>query len=379
MIRQDLGFYSVGTTLFDSKVAALIDGTKRDIHPKWHFHNDFFDHVDWSQEPIEDIYDLYRERALQLREKYDYLVLMYSGGSDSQTILDVCIKHGIRIDEILVVWAPSLDSTYTPDAADTSWDNVQSEWDFTIQPRLNYLSQHFPWIKITVHDWAKTATEIQLPDDFIADRNHNFTPFAQARWDLTLIPGLADRLSTDQKVGVIFGTDKPRICIKDGAYRFYFLDIVTSAAAAYSASFVRNPINIELFYWSPDSWRILIKQAHLLMKFFDSHPAMQQFIEWPVSFPAHRQFYETASRAIIYPGMNLRFFQAQKYQDLIFGFDTLLFKTGHAEKLKAMQQDNFAHLQKIIDPKYFHKADGGGVSLTGFFTGMWPIKYLNPA
>lgn len=181
MTRLDLGYYTVDGKIFPSKVAALIEGTTRNIHPEWQFHNEFFDRIDWTQEPDVDIYELYRQRAQQIRERYDYLLLMYSGGSDSQTILDVCIKYGIRVDEIVVVWAPSLNGTYTPDANDSSCRNVQSEWDFTIKPRLDYISQQFPGIKITIHDWAKTAAQIKLPDDFIASRNHNFTPFAQAK------------------------------------------------------------------------------------------------------------------------------------------------------------------------------------------------------
>ena len=378
MTRLDLGYYTVDGKIFPSKVAALIEGTRLDIHPAWHFNNEVFGRIDWSQEPAEDIYELYRQRAQQLRDKYDYLVLMYSGGSDSQTIFDVCIKNKIKIDELVIVWAPSLNSTYTPDPTDTSWDNRQSEWDYTIRPRLDHIAQHHPQIKITVHDWAECASRLQLPDDFIADRNHNFTPYAQARWDLTLIPSLADRLDHMTSVGVIFGTDKPRVCIRDGCYQLYFLDILTSNAPSYSAGFMKKSLGIELFYWSPDSWRILAKQSLMIVDFFERNTQLQQFIQWPMSKPANRHFYETVAMGIIYPSMNLQFFQTQKFGSLTFGMDTLLFKTGQQEKLQSLQRDNLAYLQRIIAPKYFNRVNGD-TALTGMVSNWYPVRPVKPA
>lgn len=378
MTRLDLGYYTVDGKIFPSKVAALIEGTRLDIHPAWHFNNEVFDRIDWGQEPAEDIYELYRQRAQQLRDKYDYLVLMYSGGSDSQTIFDVCMENQIKLDEIVVVWAPSLNNTYTPDASDTSWDNRQSEWDFTIKPRLDYIAAHYPHIKITVHDWAQAAKQLKLDDDFILDRNHNVTPYAQARWDLTLIPSLAKQLERNHRVGIVYGTDKPRVCIHEGAYRLYFLDILTSNAPSFSASFLKNSVGIELFYWSPDSHRIIAKQAHLLVRFFENNPHLQQYIHWPLSNPVHRQFYDAVTMSIIYPSMNLRFFQTEKFGSLTFGMDTLLFKIGQEKQLKGLQRDNFSYLQKIIAPKYFKQIDGN-TTLIGLISGMYTIQTIKSA
>jgi hypothetical protein len=375
VINIDTGYYTVGNTVFTSKVAALLEGTKQNIHVEWNFNNEFFDHVDWTVEPSEDIYELYKQRAQQLREKYDYLVLMYSGGSDSQTILDVCLENNIRIDEIVVIWANSLANAHVPNASDYSWTNVLSEWDFNIKQRLQKLANDHPNIKITIHDWAESINTIKLADDFIADRNHNFTPYANTRWDLQTIPSIRDRIHRNENIGVVFGTDKPRICINNGAYRLYFLDVVTANGPSFSSAFYKHNVGFELFYWSKDSRKILAKQSHLLVKFFESMPQFKQYIQWPISNPAHRQFYETASRAIIYPKMDLRFFQVEKPKDMNFGMDTLLFKVGHEEKLRGLQRDNFSYLQKVIDKKYFNNIDGN-ITFTGFISGMWPLKNL---
>ena len=224
-IRSTLGYYTVGQQYHANKVSALIDGTSRNIHPEWHFNNDFFDKINWTDEPSQDLYALYKQRAQQLRDKYDYLILMYSGGSDSQTIFDVCMANNIMIDEIVVSWATGLSNTYTPDATNHSWQNLQSEWDYTIKPKLEHIARHYPKIKITVNDWVANLQQVNVADDFITDRNHNFGPYTHARWDMTAISSVAAKFDKTYKIGVIFGTDKPRVCINDGHYRLYFLDV----------------------------------------------------------------------------------------------------------------------------------------------------------
>ena len=69
-----------------------------DHHVHWNYHEDVFSRALWTHEPPDDIEELYRQRALQLREQYDHLVLFYSGGADSTTILQAFIKNNIKLD-----------------------------------------------------------------------------------------------------------------------------------------------------------------------------------------------------------------------------------------------------------------------------------------
>ena len=48
-----------------------------------------------------DIDELYRQRAHQLRDKYDYVVLWFSGGADSNNVLNSFIDNDIKIDEVV--------------------------------------------------------------------------------------------------------------------------------------------------------------------------------------------------------------------------------------------------------------------------------------
>ena len=82
-----LGCYRVGDLKFYSKLEAIEMHTRTGIHPHWDFNEAVFSSYDWTVEPEENILELYRQRAQQLRDKYDYIILIYSGGADSETIL----------------------------------------------------------------------------------------------------------------------------------------------------------------------------------------------------------------------------------------------------------------------------------------------------
>jgi hypothetical protein len=63
---------------------------------RFDFNSDLFSTIDWSIEPSESLDKLYANRARQLREKYDYIVLVYSGGIDSHVALQSFLKNGDR-------------------------------------------------------------------------------------------------------------------------------------------------------------------------------------------------------------------------------------------------------------------------------------------
>jgi hypothetical protein len=94
-INKVIGYYSCGTQLFASKIEACIHGTKTKIPVKWHFNDETFDNYPWHIEPSESLDDLYDRRAREIREKYDYIVLAFSGGSDSNNILEAFIRQNL--------------------------------------------------------------------------------------------------------------------------------------------------------------------------------------------------------------------------------------------------------------------------------------------
>lgn len=375
--NPELGYYQVGEVKHTSKVSALIDGTVRNIHPEWHFNDETFDSYDWSVEPSESLQELYKQRAIDIRERYDYVILMYSAGGDSHTMLDAFLKNNLQVDEIIVIHPSSLEKTYTPDANNYDPLNLMSEWDFTMKPKLQWLAQHYPKIKITTYDWSKNILDHKIQDDFILDRSHNITPNSQVRNDFYQIDSVKSAVEKHNRVGILLGIDKPRVCFHDNAYRLYFLDIVTAGIGPqFSASLRKNKLHVEFFYWHPLSCKLLAKQAHQLVRFFEMFPGFKTFVTWPITNPANRNWYETSIRAIIYPDLDLNFFQANKFSNMTLGYDQLLFDIGQRDRLLNITKENFAYLKSVIDSKYFNDIDGIP-ALVGFISKMRPIKFHN--
>ena len=103
--KAHFGYYQVGNYRTFSKLEAIEieQATGETVH--WNFNDEVYSCYDWTKEPEPNtsISEFYRRRAQQLRDKYEYLVLMYSGGPDSQVILDTCLGNNIHIDEIVNV------------------------------------------------------------------------------------------------------------------------------------------------------------------------------------------------------------------------------------------------------------------------------------
>ena len=99
--RQDkFGYYTVGDFRSYSKFEAASVHEKTSKPLLWNFNRVTYDCYDWTQEPPESLNELYRIRAQQIREKYDYLVLWFSGGADSTNVLDAFLKNNIKLDDV---------------------------------------------------------------------------------------------------------------------------------------------------------------------------------------------------------------------------------------------------------------------------------------
>ena len=70
------------------------------------YYDSVYTTLDWSKEPTETLDEMYKDRALQLRDEYDYLILSFSGGSDCNNILRSFIDNNINL--INKEWAETL-------------------------------------------------------------------------------------------------------------------------------------------------------------------------------------------------------------------------------------------------------------------------------
>lgn len=351
--NRRLGFYRVGDQEFETKVQAIM-ACGPGQHPEFVFNDHAFGQVPWHIEPQQDLAQLYAQRARQLREKYDYLILSYSGGSDSRTALESFLANGIRLDEVLVRFPVELTKNRQLDANDFSPENLWAEYYLTTLPDLQWLAQHHPEIKLTVWDWSDKIHESDFfTDGWQAERSALFGPSLARR---NRIAGISDSFDRHSNIGFMIAIDKPRILIQNDRYYLYFPDFVHRQNADGEAYELAN-FTTEFFYWSPDSADILRKQAHLIKRWFESNPTFKPYIQAPITNPMFRHFYEAITRPIVYPTWDLRKFQATKPSHMAtYNFDWIVMEDRHFQHW----QGGLNELYTAIDARFI---DGATVTI----------------
>ena len=159
--NNKLGFYTVGNKVFHNKPQALLEATRTGHFPHWNFNREVFSRIDTTVEPELSLRELYRIRAQQLRDRYDYIRLEFSGGSDSATVLLSFINNNIHLDEVVFRYPAQGDRDLEPDAKNMKAENTLSEWHFAAKPMLQRLAVTHPGIKITMHDFSDNILKYQ--------------------------------------------------------------------------------------------------------------------------------------------------------------------------------------------------------------------------
>jgi len=262
--KDQFGYYTLGDLKTYSKVEAIELHTKSGIHPSWHFNDEIFSKFDWTKEPSESLDQLYAIRAQQIREKYDYIVLFYSGGADSQNMLNSFLRNNIHVDEIANFWAKDGDKDY--------FTHFNAEiYQVAIPNTLEILKSNSD-INHRVIDLTQLIADLyddpNRKFDFLYDMNSMFSPNNYSRSFLReRIKDYRDIIASGKKLCFVYGSEKPRTFLQDGRYCVKFLDIVDNTVSARTQSLNRDWEYDELFYWSPDLPQLVIKQAHSVMKY----------------------------------------------------------------------------------------------------------------
>ena len=309
--NKKLGYYLVNNEIYYNKFHALITGSKNKQLVRWFFNEDTFIKFPWSVEPSESIRELYRQRAQQLREQYDYIRVEASGGADSTTVIFSFLLNGIHLDEVVFRYPKNGEKNVTGDATDLRCENTLSEWEFAARPLLNWVATNYPSVKITVHDYTENFTGLN-DESWIFQTRHYLQPGHAVKHRLAGTIEHQRLLDQNLKMCVLWGVDKPRVCIKDGKFFLYFIDGQGNHNNQVVDEY--NNATNEFFYWSPDACKLLAKQAHLIKQWFElpEHHNMQSVLHWPNSNFNNRTIYEQVVKAVIYPDYDLNTFQTFK-------------------------------------------------------------------
>ena len=251
--HNDLSWYEVnGEKIYNKAVAIeLAKGDLSKINLK--YMNDIWDTVDWTSEPIGSWEELCKQRALQIREKYPYVALWYTGGYDSDTILKTFIKNKILLDEIVIIDKSQLyydiGTTFAKNQAKYVKENyypnlnlniIEKDFNSTINV---YKTMKEDWFYNTIGStsrFSKTNKFFYLSDSNILTKLVNF----------------------DNRADVM-GHEKTKVFLHDNKWFTFFPDINLSNYVGCKS---------EDFYIHKDFLELNIKQTHNTIRWFESLP-----------------------------------------------------------------------------------------------------------
>lgn len=223
---------------------------------EWVFHDEVFLAYDWNKEPNASITELYAQRAHQLREKYDHLILMYSGGYDSHNILQTFINNNIHLDEVCSFYS-EYDYIVNSD--------INLEWRLQTKPRLECLLKLENNTRIRRLNIGPAVLDVldNISEDYFYT-NNNFALHYRA-WDniYNYVDDWSKLIDQGKKVALIFGVDKPRMRYHNHQWIYNFYDIGLLPRV------YNDVMPVEWFYWTPDFPLIPIKQAHIVKNFWE--------------------------------------------------------------------------------------------------------------
>ena len=372
-----LGYYTVGQTRHYIKPQALIDATKTNQFPEWNFNRDVFDNYNWSEEPAVDLRELYRMRAQQLRDQYDYIRLEVSGGGDSSTAAYSFILNGIHLDEVVFRYPKTGEKNVTDDPFNTKPENTLSEWKYAAQPLLQWIATHAPKTKITMQDYSQDMLNSNHDESWVFRTKDYFQPGHAFKHTADAVDSHKQTLDQGKRVCMLWGVDKPKVCIKDSKWYLYFMDVQANNANPEVGQW--SNVTNEYFYWTPDLPELLCKQAHIIRKWFDlpSNTYLQHLARWPNYSFAQRTTFEHIVKPLLYPDYDPATFQTSKptnsfYNEMDYWFYTN-FQDTHVYRV---WQAGLQHLVNNIDTKYFNKELGKPVGFVSFIS---PFYYLGEA
>lgn len=289
------GFFEVGSERFYSKLDAINHSiaTKQDI--QWNFNNEVFSKVSWTDEPQSSIQELYCQRALSIRQKYDYVVVMFSGGADSTTVLDSFLDNGIKIDEIYIEhWAKGIggqDRFMVGEIYNAALPYLSHKLpnDHNIIITVNDISDHLLSCIANFELRQKSYRECNNIHNLGAIHLHYDLENRFERWQ--------DIRAEGKKICFVWGESKPKIDYDTISNRhfFYFEDHYAHAPQPRDQEHPDPLVHHEQFYDDPEHPLLKVKQCHLLLRtlkqirhrtdiFVDGERAKHEILTGPLGF-----------------------------------------------------------------------------------------------
>jgi hypothetical protein len=313
--RKDYGYYVYKDKIYDTKQEIL---KALEIFPdfspdvNFNFSDNVFQKIDWTYEPEFSLDALYKIRAQQLRENFDYLVLMYSGGVDSHQVLNTFMKNNIHLDEIRSSFQSSLANQYKFNSDPHDPYGLLNEY-ISLLPWFKKIKNTIPNTKLVIYDYTDDLKSLNL-DNFITDFYFNYAThtkliYSQMRLYLHTKKMIQDlQHLSNKKVAVIYGSDKPFYTIMNNKLFGFFTDTGRGghAEALKYEAFQNPPYVPKMFFWTSDCPLIPVKQLHVIKKAAQLNEKFKKMIHTTNAFQMREQ---TVFKRLLYPDYDSSIYQ----------------------------------------------------------------------
>lgn len=360
-ILCDLGYYTVENKIFYNKTEAMLYASQVNGELKWFYHKDKFDSVNWTIEPEISLDDFYKIRAQQIRNKYDYVAVFLSGGSDSTNVVMSFINNDIHIDEIIISEPTSGMNNFKVNDKNTNKTNHISEIQYAAIPLASKIKSQFPNIRITMNDIFENILNFK-DEEWVLNSVDWTHPSSLGRFSINSLTHIKKLAEEGKKIGLVYGVDKPVVICDSN-------DNINLVLVDYGVNVPQQPFDIIypnvdriLFYWTPDLPELMVKQAHTVAKeiykpenkhvlelMYDGRKPILNGIEDRVR---HNK-YERLIMHWIYPSIKCDVFQVDKHCNLLISeYDIWLYDNHKNERVSQMVLSDISFLIKSINPRF---------------------------
>ena len=242
LTTQSVGYY-VDNQVFYNPFLAFLHAAHNTPNEsvKFSCYDSAFKTIDWTVEPIESIRDLVDARTKQLAQRYDKIILAFSGGTDSITVYNSFVRQNIFIDEIIISY-----SSYT-----NAHPIANADWLLKNHPdkntRITVLNRNDPqyYTKFKNENWVLENSgnlgyfNLSAPGAYFY--RHCVDSWGNTNW------------------AMIIGYEKPNIIRENNKWLAVHLDKVIKPSLSYP--------NLEYFFLTPDFPKLHLKQNHMLLRY----------------------------------------------------------------------------------------------------------------
>jgi hypothetical protein len=358
---EKYGYWTVKGQNFLKKYDALLYATANGGKVNFYYHDDVWKNFDRSLLGKQSLNSLYKQRAQQIRDNYDYVIVYYSGGADSNNALYSFLNNNIQVDEVCVKWPKSLQDGkfYTPNITNRSAKNYWSEWDYAVKPNLLKLQSDHPKIKITIKDYTDDIHKFDI--DFQCE-NLNFIRPGGIMLNSVVSDSELELINRGKRVAHVYGVDKPLLFLwKEKTYMFFNDQCVDQAGIS-----LNNPMGTECFYWTPDFPILPFEQAYQLSQYYKNNPDKRKYI-WSDKIHTTEergkinQFQNDLARTLMYTTWDNRF-QADKVTSVDrrdkFSW---IYEVDELERFRNQYFYNLKHRVSLINDEYLSRSSENSI------------------